>query len=63
MGGKRLGTVESVADDAFSVVVNGSSVWLKNTVLFTANAGKVRLVCEQRGLEAYILASAQAHAS
>jgi hypothetical protein len=55
MSGRLLGQVAEVLDDGFAVVAGGQRVWLQNKVLFTAERGRVTLICEPDGLSNYEL--------
>ena len=58
MSGKRLGAVRAVAGERFCVALDGGEMlWLTDLAVFTATVGKVRLVCEERGLPDYVPAA------
>jgi len=54
MSGQLLGTVANCGVDGFKVdLPDGTSLWLRSDAIFTADLGKLKLVCERRGLSAY----------
>lgn len=55
MSGRLLGQIVDVVDEGFAVLVEGDRVWLRNKVLFTAERGRVTLICEPDGLSNYEL--------
>ncbi|MCK9518783.1 MAG: hypothetical protein M0R74_07150 [Dehalococcoidia bacterium] len=55
MSGRLLGHVAEVGADAFAVDAANGRLWLYNKVLFTADNGRVTLICEPDGLPNYQL--------
>jgi hypothetical protein len=62
MSGKRFGTVQALNGEALAVEADtGDTVWLRESALFDVGPGKVKLVCEARGLRDYVVPAAPLH--
>lgn len=52
--GRFVGRVLEVTRSSFRVGVDGNSYWLSREAVFTSVKGEVTLVCEARGLRAFL---------
>lgn len=55
LSGRILGRVGDVAEDAFELVTEETTVWLSDVCIYIVEASGVTLLCEPEGLPQYVI--------
>ena len=51
--GRHMGRVQEVEEDRFLLNFDGGLVWLRDDMIFTADANYITLICEEAGIRRY----------
>ena len=53
--GRHIGRVQEVEEDRYLLNFSGGTVWLTDSVIFTADENYITLICEESGIRRYCL--------